>query len=188
MMSERDAILDMNLLPNEHRPPQVSGWALAFAGILAVCLLITVPLAFRAEAAGDQAAAANDLAEQAQIELEGVEAELAQARALRTETDVATFRTAALQSEREALQGGTRPLSEDLFWLYGFGFLPEGARITAVDAAEVGFAVTATGVGPLDGVSYAAKLVETGGFPAARMTSFTPGSQDRGTFVVEVTR
>jgi hypothetical protein len=187
-MTNHDAVIDINLLPQEHRPAQVSWWALAFAGVLALCLLLTIPLAFRAEAARQQAADAEELALSAEVELEGVEAELALARGLRGEIDAAANETLALQETRQALQGGTRPLAEDLFWLFGYGFLPAGSRVTAVDAAEGGFMVTGVAPGPLDGVSYAEKLVSVGGFPAARMTSYTPGNAGGGSFSVEVTR
>ena len=147
MTSHNPAIIDINLLPKEHRPAQVSAWALVFAGFLAVCLLLTIPLAFRAEEARARADDATELAQGAEVELEAVEAELAQARALRAEIEVAEAETLALQTERQALQGGSRALSEDLFWLHGYGFLPVGSRITTVDASEAGFVVTGTAPG-----------------------------------------
>lgn len=180
-------IVDLNLLPVAARPPQVSGLALAIAGVLAVMLLASVPLAFRMEAARVRADDMEQLARGAEIELTAVEAELAQQRALRVEIDTATSQTGALQAERAFLQGGSRPLHDDLFWLYGFGFLPAGARITTITGTDTGFRVDGTAGGPLDGIAYAQNLVETGGFPAARMTSYTPG-ETSGVFTVEVQR
>jgi len=182
------AIIDINLLPREHRPAQVSVLALVFAGALALCLLATIPLAFRAEAARESAAAATRLAGDAQYELQAVEQELAIERALRTEIITASARTQELTEERAFLQAGSRTLSEDLFWLFGFGFLPAGARITSVTTIETGFQVEGAGTNPLDGIAYAEKLVSQGHFPAARMTSFTPGTGGGGRFTVEVSR
>jgi hypothetical protein len=182
------AIVDINLLPREHRPAQVSGLSLAVAAFLAICLLATIPLAFRAEAARGRAEAAQHIAEDAEVQLRGVESELARERALRAEIDTATTQAQVLHDKRAFLQGGARPLSEDLFWLYGLGFLPAGARITSVANSEAGFQVDGVATGPLDGIAYAAKLVENGGFVEARMTSFTPGDRTGGQFTVEVTR
>lgn len=181
------AIVDVNLLPASVRPPQVSGLALGIAGLLAILLFASVPLAFRLESARVQADEMEQLAQGAEIEMTGLEAELAQQRGLRVEIDTATMQTAALESERAFLQGGSRPLHEDLFWLYGFNFLPPGARITAVTGTETGFRVDGTAGGALDGIAYAEQLTTTGGFPAARMTSYTPGERG-GVFAVEVVR
>ena len=182
------SIVDVNLLPIDQRPPQVSSLALGIAAVLAVLLLAAVPLAFRANAAQERATDAQQLATGAQIELNAVEAELAQGRALRTEIDQLVFDQQKLEAEREFLQGGTRGLHEDLFWLYGLGFLPIGARITAVTSTETGFTVDGTAAGALDGIAYAEKLVTVGGFASARMVSFTPGDRAAGRFAVEVQR
>jgi hypothetical protein len=117
-----------------------------------------------------------------------VEAELAQGRALRTEIDQLALKQQELEAERAFLQGGTRPLHDDLFWLHGLGFLPVGARITAVTSTESGFSVDGTATGALDGIVYADKLVSVGGFASARMVSFTPGDRAAGRFTVEVER
>ena len=182
------AIIDINLLPQEHRPAQVSWMALGVAAVLAVLLLAMIPLAFRLEAARTRAEGALELAESSEFELSGVEAELAQQRALQVDIDTTVAETTALQADRDFLQGGARPLSEDLFWLYGFGFLPPGARILSVTGNETGFKIDGQATGPLDGIAYADKLANEGGFEAARMTAYTPGSQAGGQFTVEVTR
>lgn len=184
----RAAIIDLNLLPREHRPAQVSWMALGVAALLAVMLLAMIPLSFRMEAARSRADDALERAETSEYELSSVEAELAQQRALRVQIDVAAAETESLQAERSFLQGGTRPLSEDLFWLYGFGFLPPGARILGVTSTEDGFQVDGQATGPLDGIAFAEKLLSAGGFSAARMTAYTPGAQSGGQFTVEVTR
>lgn len=185
--SAEGAIVDVNLLPVSVRPPQVSGLALAIAGVLALLLLASVPLAFRMESARAQADEMEAFAQSAEVEMGGLEAELAAARGLRVETEATEAQTAALQAEREFLQGGSRPLHEDMFWLYGFGFLPAGSRITSVTSTETGFRVDGTAGGALDGIAYAENLSTTGGFPAARMTSYTPGERG-GVFTVEVVR
>ncbi len=185
--SAEGVIVDVNLLPVSVRPPQVSGLALGIAGLLALLLLASVPLAFRMESARVQADEMEALAQGAEVEMGGLEAELAAARGLRVETEAAEAQTAALEAERAFLQGGSRPLHEDLFWLYGYGFLPAGSRITAVTSTETGFRVDGTAGGALDGIAYAEKLSTTGAFPAARMTAYTPGERG-GVFTVEVVR
>jgi hypothetical protein len=184
----RAGIVDINLLPSEYRPAQVSWMALAVAAVLAALLLAMIPLAFRLEAAKARADDALELAKGAEFELSGVEAGLARQRSLRIEIELANAQADALRTERTFMQGGTRPLSDDLFWLYGFGFLPPGARITSVTGTQTGFKVDGVASGPLDGISFAEKLVAEGGFQAARMTAYTPGSQSAGQFTVEVTR
>jgi len=181
-------IIDVNLLPQEHRPAQVSWMALGVAAVLAVLLLAMIPLAFRLEAARTRADEALQLAKGSELELTGIEGELARQRALRVELEASTAETTALQEEREALQGGVRPLADDLFWLYGFGFLPPGASIVAVSPSEGGLKVDGKANGPLDGIAFAEKLVSQGGFQAARMTAYTPASEQGGQFTVEVTR
>jgi hypothetical protein len=184
----RSAIIDLNLLPREHRPAQVSGLALAVGAFLVLCLVAAIPLAFRMEAARDRATEASTLLEGARFELRGVEVELARRRVLQVEAETASAEALRLQGERAFLQRGTRPLAEDLFWLYGLNFLPAGARITTIGPTEEGFRVEGTAAGPLDGISYAEKLVSVGGFPSARMAAFTPGQSGGGLFTVEVRR
>jgi hypothetical protein len=181
-------IVDLNLLPTQLRPAQVSGFALLVAAVLALLLLAAVPLAFRATDARAQANDAQQLQRDAEVELGALEAELSQGRALKLEAEAALLEWQAFEDERDFLQGGARPLHEDLFWLYGFGFLPAGARITGITASEDGFSVDGTATGALDGIAYAQKLVEQGGFESARMTSFAPGDRTAGAFTVEVVR
>jgi hypothetical protein len=182
------AIVDLNLLPIEHRPAQVSGLALGIAGVLALLLLASVPLAFRMEAARVRADDMQALASGADFELQGVEAELAQQRALRVEIDTANADFKRLESELAFRQGGARALHEDLFWLHGMGFLPAGSRLTEITATEMGFRVVGVTGGVLDGIAYAQNLVEKGGFPEARMVTYAPGDSGGGSFTVEVTR
>jgi hypothetical protein len=182
------AIVDINLLPREHRPPQVTWFALGIAALMAVLLLAMIPLAFRMEAARTRAQDALAIAESAEFELTALEGELAQARALRAEAEVNAAELDALNTEQTFKQGGTRALSEDLFWVYGFGFLPPGSRITSITTIDGGLRVEGRATGALDGIAFAEKLVTTGGFAAARMTAYTPGDRDAGQFTVEVTR
>lgn len=181
-------IIDINLLPAAHRPAQMTWQQIAIAITLAIALAAMIPLAFRLDAARAEADEAARLATQAEVELSGLEAELSQQRALRVETDQTLAQADVLVAKRELFQGGTRPLSDDLFWLNGFNFLPPGARITSISATKDGFTVDAVASGPLDGIAYATNLVETGGFESARMTSFTPGDRGGGQFTVEVIR
>lgn len=188
MTAAAPAIVDINLLPAIHRPRQVTWSQIAIAAALAITLVAMIPLAFRLEAARSDARTAQQLAQQSEIELEGLQSELAQQRALRVETDTTLAQLDVLTAKRELFQGGQRSLAIDLFWLYGYGFLPPGARIVAVAATQGGLTVDGTATDPLDGIAYARSLVEAGGFPSARMSSFTPGDQTGGQFSVEVTR
>jgi hypothetical protein len=182
------AIVDINLLPAIHRPAQVTGLQLAIASLLLVAFLAMIPLAFRLDTARTQAADARQLASDAEVELGGLESELAEHRALVAETEVTRAQLDLLVAKRDLFQGGQRSLADDLFWLYGFGFLPTGSRITNVATNGEGFQVDGVAAGPLDGIAFAAKLVEVGGFPSARMTSYTPADNAGGHFSLEVTR
>jgi hypothetical protein len=71
--------------------------------------------------------------------------------------------------------------------LTGWGFLPAGARVTRVTGAANALQVEGIAAGPLDAIAYAEKLKTAGGFPDARLISFSPAAGG-GAFVLEVER
>jgi hypothetical protein len=71
--------------------------------------------------------------------------------------------------------------------LFGWGFLPAGARVTKVTASDAGFRVDGTVANPLDAISYAEKLATDGGFESARMALYAPAGTG-GTFSIDVRR
>jgi hypothetical protein len=188
MSKTAPAIIELNLLPRAQRPAEVSARAIAFGAAVAIAIAALVPLSLQAHAARAGASAEQQRATAAEAGLHDVQIDLARQRALRAELDQATTDLAAVTGVRRQMQGGTRPLQEDFSWLDGLGFLTNGMKVTAVTGTADGFRVDGTAPGPLDAIAYAGNLTTTGGFPAARVSAFTPAAKDGGQFTVEVTR
>jgi hypothetical protein len=180
-------IIDVNLLPREQRPADVPPLAIAIAVAIVAGLAVLAPLAFRAHAARDRADAVERRAADAERSLRGVEVHIAEHRGLRLQLDAVNAQLTALRDERAHLQGGARPLGDDLAELWGWGYLPAGARITAVSGTDRGFKVDGAAPDPLLAIAYADALVKQGQFASARMASFTPGATG-GQFSIEVMR
>lgn len=186
---QRPRIIDLNLLPRDQRPLEVAPVAAAVVIVLLLCVVAMVPLAFRAHDARNAADAIERQAADADRGVQQVQVSLARQRALRTELEDAKARLAKLELESELLQGGKRPLGDDLTMLYGYGaFLPRGVRITAISGADRALKVDGVAPGPLDAIAYADTLVKSGGFTSARMSAFSPAAKDGGQFTIEVAR
>jgi hypothetical protein len=182
-------IIDINLLPRDQRPLEVAPAAAAVVTVLILCIVAMVPLAFRAHDARDAAATIERQANDAEDGVRSVQITLARQRAVRTELEEAKAKLAKLELERQQLQGGKRPLEDDLTMLYGYGaFLPRGVRITAISGADRAFKIDGVTPGPLDAIAYGGTLVKSGGFASARMSSFAPAAKDGGQFTLEVAR
>ena len=187
---ERNALIDLNVLPAELRPHRYPRWyVLGMAAILAGCVLLVPLIAFQHSASQETGRLRDQLA-LITSQLEGVQMDIGQARALRAEIVQAELGLAALQSEREALLGGTRPLSEDLSLLYSAA--PPGMRITSVTRSEG--EVTAFGEAPnMESViSYARALNQGGSFLGVTIISLTAADGGEGapalTFAIQMTR
>jgi hypothetical protein len=181
-------IVELNLLPRAERPGEVAPIALVFAAAVIVSIAALVPLSLQARAARSDADAMQARAAAAEAGLHDVQVDLARQLALRAEIDKSKADLDAVTAVRAQMQGGTRPLHEDFIWLYGLGFLTNGMKITAVTGTASGFRVDGAAPGPLDAIAYAEKLTTDGGFPAARVSAFTPAAKNGGQFTVEVTR
>ena len=181
------AIVELNLLPKAERPAEVSPLAIAFAGAVLASIAALIPLSMQAQAARSDASAMKQQANTAEAGLHGVQVDLARQRAMRADVEQAKADLASVTALRDQMQGGSRPLNDDLIWLYGLGFLTPGMKITAVTGTVAGFRVDGDAPGPLDAIAYAEKLSTSGGFPAARVAAFTPAAKG-GQFSVEVTR
>jgi hypothetical protein len=180
-------IIDINLLPKEQRPPELSVPA-ASAGLLVLAAVVAiVPVALHAADARASADAVQRDLDRVEASFGQMQTDLSTYRALRIELDETNTELAQLREERRLLQGGTRPLAEDLAYLWAWGYLPPRSRITQVAGTDTGFVVEGTAPGPLDAIAYAERLVNGAGFAAARTTSFAPGAAG-GTFMIEVTR
>ncbi len=188
MSKNEVAIVELNLLPKEQRPAEASPQTLAFGAAVIVAVVALVPLSLQAHTARANAQAMQDQATAAEAGLREVQLDLARQRALRSEVEQTKVDLAAITAVRETMQGGTRPLHDDFIWLYGLGFLTDGMKVTAVTGTVDGFRVDGTAPGTLDAIAYAEKLAASGGFPAARVSAFTPGAKSGGQFTVEVTR
>jgi hypothetical protein len=185
------SIIDMNLLPRDRRPLEVAPAAALVVLALVACVFAMIPLAIRVHEARSSASAMEQQATDAERGVKALELNLTRQRGLRGELDDAKAQLAKLQKDQQAFQGGTRPLKDDLTSLFGFGaFLPKGVRVTAISGTDRVLKVDGVAPGPLDAIAYADKLVKAGGFSAAHMTSFAPGTgtKDGGQFSVEVSR
>ncbi len=188
MSKDQPSIVELNLLPREQRPAEASAQALAFGAAVVIAVAVLVPLSVQAQSARSDAQAMKDQASVAEAGLRDVQLDLARQRALRAEVEQTKADLAAVTAVREKMQGGTRPLHDDFVWLYGLGFLTDGMKVTAVTGTVDGFRVDGVAPGTLDAIAYAEKLATSGGFPAARVSAFTPGAKSGGQFTVEVKR
>ncbi|MEX2226443.1 MAG: hypothetical protein WEB52_08340 [Dehalococcoidia bacterium] len=187
MSGQATAIVDLNLLPASERPTEVSGRAAAIAAVFLLAISGLVPLAIHAQNIEARAATMQHRSEEAQKHLKSLELEFIQARARSIEIDEATKNAASLTAERHALQQGQRPLHEELSMVFGWGFLPSGARITHLVGEPNALRVEGVAAGPLDAIAYAETLAGAGGFPSARLASFAPAAGG-GVFSIEVAR
>ena len=188
-VADASRVIDMNLLPRDRRPLDVAPVAALAVAVLLLAVAAMVPLALRVDDARTSASAMERQADDADRGVKALQFNLARQHGLRGELDDAKAKLAKLQSEQQAFQGGARPLKDDLTSLFGFGaFLPKGVRVTAISGADRTLKVDGVAPGPLDAIAYADKLVKSGGFSAAHMTSFAPGAKDAGQFSIEVSR
>jgi hypothetical protein len=93
-----------------------------------------------------------------------------------------------MRAEQAHLQGGARPLVDDLAQLWGWGYAPAGTTITIVTGTDRGFRVDGTAPDALAAIGFADTLARRGGFAMARTASFTPGGNGAGQFSIEVVR
>lgn len=183
----RSALIDINMLPRERRPAEISARAMLGVAAVAIVLLAIVPLSLTAQHARALARDAQSQAREADDELSGLQVDLTRVRALRAEISAADTERTALEAELHALQGGSHPLGDGLGALWAPGTLGERMRITKVAGIDGGLSVEGAAASPLDAIAYAASLAAEGRFASARMTSYAPAAEG-GRFTVEVTR
>ena len=180
-------IVDLNLLPANQRPAQVSlAMAVVVVGLI-VAIFAIAPLALRLGREKDRASAASQQANAAEQGLHGVQVDLAQHNALQNELAATRSKLDAFHTERAQFQGGGRSLVDDLTQLARPDRLPAGARLKTVAGTDTGLRVEGTAPGPLDAIAYADQLTKDAGFSGARLISFAPAGLG-GQFVIEVTR
>ncbi len=181
-------IVDLNLLPRDQRPREAPAWAVV-AGVVFVLLLVAlIPFGVRAERAQQRADDAATQASEAEASLHGLQLDVASQRAQRIELADLTTKVTAIERQRALIQGGVRPLDDDLARLWAPGLLPPGARLTTIAGTDGGFKVDGVAAGPLDAIAYADRLVSVESFSSARMISFTPDAARGGAFTLEVER
>lgn len=180
-------IVDLNLLPMELRPARVPAIFVPLAAALLVAMIAIAPLAFIEHGARQDTDTIEQQASDAQQSLGSIQLAVSRNRALQAQIDAAEAKTNALRTVRERLQGGKRPLADDLAHLLDATVVQPGARIVSVTGTDTGMRVDGTAAGPLDAIAYADNLVRKGGFPAARMASYAPGKTG-GQYTIEVTR
>ncbi|MEX2247772.1 MAG: hypothetical protein WEC75_13925 [Dehalococcoidia bacterium] len=182
-----NAIVDMNLLPSEQRPVDVSGRALLLAFFIFAAVAGMFPIAYQAHTARGDADAAVRSLDAAEAQIAALQADLALQRTLRTELGIVNDRLAKLRADRAELDGGSRPLGDDLSFLWGWNFLPPGVRIASVSGTNGGFRIDGTAPDPLAAIAYAKTLMDNGDFPSATLLSFAPGPGG-GTYTINVQR
>jgi len=180
-------VIDMNLLPEGTRPVQFSPAAALIVIGIAVILAISAPLALRLADARARADAAGQQARDAERGLHGVQVDLAEHRALLAQLEDTQQRFESLRDERRRLQGGVRPLAEDLATVLRADLQPPGGTLATVSGEGSGLKVEGTAGDPLDAIAFADRLVRSGGFASATLLSFAPGGSS-GKFVIQVTR
>lgn len=182
------AIIDINLLPKSRRPAEVSPQLVLVALAMAIAIIGLVPVSLRAASARDDASAMQQRAEGAEAQVQALQVDLTQVRALRLQIEETHKKREAIEAEQAALSGGARPLGDDLarFWA-PLGQHP-GVVIKRVVTAAGGLSIAGNAPGPLEAIAYAQALEQDAAFPSARMVSFAPGATGAGEFTVEVTR
>ena len=181
-------IVDLNLLPREQRPPDVAPIAIALGAAVVLGIVVLVPLGVRAHDARQRADAAEASVAATDGEMHALELALAQQRGMQSELDATNGEITALRGEQAHLQGGARPLSDDLAQVWGWGYAPAGTTVTLVAGTDTGFRVDGTAPDPLVAIAFADTLRQRGGFPTARMASFKPAGNGGGEFSIEVVR
>lgn len=182
-------IIDINLLPRDRRPVDVAPSTIAAGALLVLCIAAMAPLGVRVHNARAAASVMEQQVADAERGVKAVQLSLARQRGLAGELEAAKTKLAGLQSEREGMQGGRRPLEDDLLLLFGYGaFVPKGVSVTSVAGAPGSLTVGGVAPDPLDAIAYAETLVKSGGFASAQLSSFAPAATDVGRFTVEVAR
>jgi hypothetical protein len=181
-------LVDLNLLPETRRPVDITGRAAIAAFGIVVAIIGLVPLSLYTNGVKEEARVAVERADSTEHQLKSLQVELGAIRGLRAELTASTKKRDAIQSERRAMRGGTRPLGEDLAALWTPAFLPPGARLKQVTGAGETLTVMGAAPGPLDAIAYAQRLATDGGFPSARLASFEPAASGGGEFTLEVGR
>ena len=184
----RPHIVNLNLLPLQERPVEAPKWAVVAGALFVAAVIAMVPLGMQERHARAQADAVADQAADAEAGLHGLQVDIAKQRGMRQDLSAAEAEIGALVEQRARLQGGTRPLSDDLAWLWGPGLLPSAARISSIAGTDGGLRIEGSAASPLDAISYAQRLAKVAGFASARMATFAPGARGGGVFTVEVTR
>jgi hypothetical protein len=182
-----DGVVGINLLPPELRPVNITPLGIITALAIGVVAFTLVPLAMHERDVRDRADAAEIRAEFAERDVRGVQFQIAQQRGLQGEIAAARAELDRINTALAALQGGRRPLADDLERLWDRAVLPAGATVTAVEGEDGGLAITGTARDPLDALAYADALSRAG-FTAARLTRFAPATTDTGQFTIEVQR
>lgn len=181
-------LVDLNLLPQSQRPVDITGRAAIAAFAIAVAIIGLAPLSLYTNDMKNEASVAVERADATEQQLTSLQVELGAIRGLRAELTAATQRRDAILSERQAMQGGTRPLGADLAALWTPALLPPGSRLKQITGAGQTLTVTGTAAGPLEAIAYAERLTIEGGFPSARLASFAPATAGGGEFTLEVGR
>jgi Tfp pilus assembly protein PilN len=181
-------IVEVEFLPPDQRRGEVAPLVVILTVLCACALIAIFPLSARSSAARHDAHTAQAQADDAEQRLTALQLDLVQQRALRNELDDAQKKLNAIVEQRQQLQGGKRPLADDLAIILTPWLVPAQARITAITGTAGGLRVAGLAADPLDVLAYAGKLAHDGGFQSASVVSFAPDAGGAGKFEIEVTR
>jgi len=182
-----DGVVEINLLPQDLRPANITPLGIVTALAVGVVAFSLVPLAMHERDVKERADAAEVRAEFAERDVRGVQFQIAQQRGLQGEIAAARAELERVDATLAALQGGRRPLADDLLRLWDPAVLPAGAAITALEGRDGGLVLTGTARDPLDALAYADALSRAG-FAPAHLTRFAPAASGAGQFTIEVQR
>jgi Tfp pilus assembly protein PilN len=184
------AFIDLNVLPEELRPPRYPAWYVP--GLVAVALLglLLVPLSGVERADSAEPTRLTAELELISKELTQIEMDYGKGRDLRNQLGVAEEAIARLAEERQAILGDSQELSTDLY--AALQVLPPGTRLLSMTAAEGRLTLTGQAGGQADVLGYYRALAESKKFSQTRITSMAiaggPPGAGAVTFTIEVTQ
>jgi Tfp pilus assembly protein PilN len=184
------AFIDLNVLPEELRPPRYPAWYIP--GLVAVALLglLLVPLSGVERANSAEPTRLTAELELISKELTQIEMDYGKGRDIRNQLGVAEEAIARLAEERQAILGGSQQLSTDLY--SALQVLPPGTHLVSMTATEGKITLTGQAAGQADVLAYYRALADSGKFSQSRITSMDvavgPPGAGAVAFAIEVTQ
>ena len=175
---QRNALIDLNVLPKELRPHRHPPWYVAgMAAALAGLVLLAPAILIQRAAVQETEHLAGELAA-ITTELQAVGMDVGQARGLRMQLDQTEASLAAVRSERQTVLGVGRPLSGGVSLLYSAA--PSGLSVDSVARGESGIKVSGQAPDAAGVISYARALGQGDAFSDVTITALTESAAGQG--------